>query len=154
MIKVGVVLPSDPCRLHLSRSPGGFTLVEALVAMIAMGLSITGILNLFQWGNMRYLSVNRSARYQGAVLSIRRHLRMAISRNELSALSREELEKAVELPERFRIAETSLKSYGKEGVFVSFTLFEDRNGNGVSEESELFQPTLVCFRIRSGHDQK
>jgi|GEM_PF-1662151 len=137
--------------LHSRRiDKSGFTLIEVVVSLLIMGISVSGLLNLFQWGQQRYSALTKSWRTRTAVGDFQRFLRQQICSGDIASLSIGLIEKeATFLKSNLRLTSFTVKPYTNGGVFVSAGLYEDFDKNGKVNRGEELPPVLWCFRVRT-----
>lgn len=136
-------------KTEFRQSSKGFTLLEVLIAILTMGLSVAGILNLFNWGMQKYAQLNGDRSYRVALTSIRREIRTMVSTANFDCLNKAELAGRIAFQEKLGIAEFFAKQYSQESMFVHVRLFQDRNKNEKPDENELFPPVLLSFTVRT-----
>jgi len=127
----------------------GFSLLEVMIAILVMGMSVTGLLNLLQWGQVRYRTLSESWNVRSTYAQLRRHVRNEIFQGNLTKLSQPLLAMHLSHQLNFHIADFSVQRYSQEAFFVRVRLFLDRNGNNREDEQEKLPPEFWCFRIRS-----
>lgn len=125
----------------------GFSLLEISIAMLVMGLSVSGLLTLMQYGQLRYGALDSGWRYRQEIDRLHRFFRSAVARGDpletLVAPPRPEPTGGV------RLASWTWAAQPPDSVFVQARLYEDRNRNGREEVAERISPQVWVFRVRS-----
>jgi len=127
----------------------GFSLLEVTVVMFVMGLTITALLQLFQWGFIRYAIYTDGLKNREFLSDTRVWLRKKISSSVLSDLNQNELIKEIPLKDDVKISELKLRNYASDTVFVTLNIYNDKNGNGKQENNEKLPKRMFCFRGRT-----
>lgn len=126
----------------------GFSLLEISLVIFIMGLTITALLQMFDWSHMRYREISHGWQQRAGLADIRVWLREKVMSAEFAALNPETLSKTVRLPAGFFVNEVKVSNHDQETYFVKLGYFEDRNRNGKPESTEQMS-RLFCFRRRS-----
>lgn len=127
----------------------GFSLLEVTVVMLVMGLTITALLQLFQWGFIRYAVYTDGLKNREFLSDTRIWLRKKIASSVLSGLNKNELIKEIPLENDVKISELKLRNYASDTVFVTLNIYNDKNENGKQENNEKLPQRLFCFRRRT-----
>ena len=126
----------------------GFSLLEITVVMLIMGLTITALLQMFDWSQMRYADISRGWQKRAGLTEIRLWLRDRIMHAEADKITIANLEKAVRLPAGLRIASLRLRPHNDNTWFITVDYFDDRNRNNKPDPGES-ATRLFCFRGRA-----
>ncbi|MBU1108788.1 MAG: type II secretion system GspH family protein [Candidatus Riflebacteria bacterium] len=126
----------------------GFSLIEITVVMLIMGLTITALLQMFDWSQVRYGEISRGWQKRAALAEIRLWLRDRIIHSEYEQINVTNLAKAVRLPSNFRIAKVKLRAHSDNTWFITLDYFDDRNRNKKPDARES-DTRLFCFRGRA-----
>jgi len=137
-------------KTMISRRPGdryGFSLIEITIATLIMGLSVSGLLTLLNYGQLRYGAIDSGWRQRQELTRIHRFFRDAISRGENAG--------SIVVPHTVgrsggvRLATWSTSLFPPDALFVQARFFDDRNKNGREETSERMPPQVWVFRVRN-----
>lgn len=126
----------------------GFSLLEISLVIFIMGLTITALLQMFDWSHLRYREISRSFRQRVGMTEIRVWLREKIGEAEMSSVTAANLNKSLKLPEGYFVNDLKATQHDNDTWFIKLDLCEDRNHNGKAEEYETLS-RLFCFRRRS-----
>jgi len=126
----------------------GFSLLEITVAMLIMGLTITALLQIFDWSQIRYNEISRGWQRRAGLAEIRIWLREHVIHSEYGLINTENLTKAVRLPVNFHIAGVKLREHNNNTWFITVDYFDDRNHNKKPDPGES-ATRLFCFRGRA-----
>lgn len=126
----------------------GFSLLEISLVIFIMGLTITALLHMLEWSNMRYREVSRNWQQRAGMAEIRVWLREKIGAAEAATLDAKSLNNSVKLPAGYFVNNLKVTQHDTETWFIKLDLCEDRNHNGKAEENETTS-RLFCFRRRS-----
>jgi prepilin-type N-terminal cleavage/methylation domain-containing protein len=126
----------------------GFSLLEITVVMLIMGLTITALLNMFDWSQMRYSEISRGWQRRAGLTEVRLWLRERVINSECDLINAENLANAVRLPQGMRIARVKLREHNASTWFITLDYFDDRNRNQKPDPGES-ETRLFCFRGRS-----
>ncbi len=126
----------------------GFSLLEITVVMLIMGLTITALLQLFDWSQMRYSDISRGWQRRAGLTEVRLWLRERVIHSEYELINVKNLTSAVKLPASLRIANIKLREHSDNTWFITLDYFEDRNRNQKADPGES-ETRLFCFRGRS-----
>ncbi len=126
----------------------GFTLLEVTVSIFVMGLTVTALLNLLNWSNIKYNSTANSWKERACLTEARLWLRNQIINNNETDLSLKLLKEGTKCPDGFGYNELTITKQEKETYFIKIGIFEDKNRNGVADPNEI-SSRLFCFRKRS-----
>ncbi|MDD3145795.1 MAG: prepilin-type N-terminal cleavage/methylation domain-containing protein [Candidatus Riflebacteria bacterium] len=126
----------------------GFSLLEITLVIFIMGLTITALLQMFEWSHMRYREISRGWQQRAGMAEIRVWLRDKVIAAETGSLNATNLNQAVKLPAGYFVNDLKLTQHDPETWFIRLDLCEDRNRNGLADNTET-TPRLFCFRRRS-----
>ena len=126
----------------------GFSLLEITVVMLIMGLTITALLQMFDWSQMRYTEISRGWQRRAGLTEARLWLRDKVIHSDFDKISAENLANAVRLPVGMRIAGLKIREHNDNTWFITLEYYEDRNRNQRVDPSES-ETRLFCFRGRS-----
>ncbi len=126
---------------------GGFSLLEITVALLILGLSVTGLLNLLQFGQLRYGAIDAGWRQRQLLTALQRRFRAAATTGAIASLTLPDLTAAAG---RLRVATWSWSPCPPDAVFVQARLFDDRNRNGRADPVEALPAQIWVFRTRTG----
>ena len=126
----------------------GFSLLEITVVMLIMGLTITALLQMFDWSQMRYGEISRGWQRRAGLAEVRLWLRERIIHSEYEQISAGNLARAVKLPVNFYIAGVKLRAHSDNTWFITVDYFDDRNHNKSPDSGET-DTRLFCFRGRA-----
>lgn len=126
----------------------GFSLLEVSIVIFITGMTITALLQMFDWSHDRYREINLGWQERSSLAEIRVWLRDRILFDETANIDVKELKKAVKMPEGLLIQDVKLSQYGDYTYLVKLIFFEDRNRNGKADKSEQ-SDRIFCFRRRS-----
>lgn len=126
----------------------GFSLLEITVVMLIMGLTITALLQMFDWSQMRYSDISRGWQKRAGLTELRLWLRDRIIHSESDKITVGNLVQAVRLPAGLRIAGLKLRPHNDNTWFITVDYFDDRNRNGNPDPGES-ETRLFCFRGRA-----
>ncbi len=126
----------------------GFSLIEISMVIFIMGLTITALLQMFEWSHMRYRAISSGWQQRVGFAEIRVWLREQISAASPEKLDAAAINKAIKLPDHYFVNGLKVTRHDDETWFVQLELCEDRNHNGQAESSETLN-RLFCFRRRS-----
>ena len=127
----------------------GFSLLEVSVVIFVMGIAITALLQMFDYGHLRYNAISTGWKGRMALTELRIWLRNKVAVSEIDAITVENIKKLVKLPHNFTVASVNVSGYDTETYFIKLHIFDDRNGDGKVNESETSIKRLFCFRRRS-----
>lgn len=126
----------------------GFSLLEITIAVLVLGLTVTALLQMFEWSHIRYREFTSGWKFNAALSESRIWIRDRIMTSAVNEISPSNLAAAVNLPLHFHVAELRVTNYNENTFFVRIGLFEDRNRNGKADDHET-EFRLLCFRRRS-----
>ena len=126
----------------------GFSLIEITIATLAMGLTITALLDFFNWTLIRYREENSDRSIRSAVSTLKLKLRELPESTDPASLDTKSIAKLVALPENIFVNSVKIRTYSKDTWLVSIELYEDKNRNSIAESTEI-QKELFCIRRRS-----
>jgi prepilin-type N-terminal cleavage/methylation domain-containing protein len=126
----------------------GFSLLEITVVMLIMGLTITALLQMFDWSQMRYSEISRGWQRRAGLTEVRLWLRDKIIHSDFDNISAENLANAVRLPAGMHIAKLKMREHNDNTWFITLDYFDDRNRNQKADPGEA-ATRLFCFRGRS-----
>lgn len=126
----------------------GFSLLEISLVIFIMGLTITALLQMFEWSHMRYREISLGWQQRAGMAEIRVWLRDKIGAAETAKLDAASLNSSVKLPSGYFVSQLKITRHDADTCFIKLDLCEDRNHNGKAEEQETTS-RLFCFRRRS-----
>lgn len=126
----------------------GFSLLEITIVMLIMGLTITALLQMFDWSQMRYRDISRGWQCRAGLTEIRLWLRNRVLHSECDQITVNNLIEAVRLPTGMHIAGLKLRPHNDGTWFITLDFFDDRNRNGNADPGEA-ETRLFCFRGRA-----
>lgn len=127
----------------------GFSLLEVTVVMLVMGLTITALLQLFQWGFIRYGMFADDWKKRAFFSEMRIWLRHEVADSNSNKISIKSLPRRIMENGNIRISELVVKSHASATIFITMNAFDDKNKNGIPENNEKFPARLFCFNKRS-----
>ncbi len=126
----------------------GFSLLEITVVMLIMGLTITALLQMFDWSQMRYTEISRGWQLRAGLCEVRLWLRDRVIHSASEEINLANLVKAVRLPTNFYISAIKLRQHSDNTWFITVDFFDDRNRNRTADSGET-ETRLFCFRGRA-----
>lgn len=126
----------------------GFSLLEVTISMFIMGLTITALLNLLDWSNLKYKVYANSWKERNCLTEARIWIRNQILKNNNLDISIKSLKENVKCPYGFGFCGLDITQKDKETYFIKVSIYEDKNRNGIAERDET-TARLFCFRRRS-----
>lgn len=126
----------------------GFSLLEVTISILVLGLTVTALLNLLEWSNIKYRSISTDWKERACLTEARTWLRDKITNNEETALNLDKINESLNCPEGYKFNELSVIMHDKNTYFVKLGVYEDRNHNGIADNEEI-TARLFCFRRRS-----
>jgi prepilin-type N-terminal cleavage/methylation domain-containing protein len=130
------------------KNRAGFSLLEISIVIFIMGLTITALLQMFDWSHARYRQISRSWQERACLSEIRIWLRNSIMRAEPASINLKNLREAVKIPDGFLIDQLQLIAHDELTCFVRIGFADDLNRNGKTDAGEG-STRLFCFRRRS-----
>ena len=126
----------------------GFSLLEVTVSIFIMGLTVTALLNLLNWSNLKYNVSANSWKERTCLTEARVWIRNQILTKDESNISLKLLSKSIKCPTGFGYNELKVTKHDNDTFFVKIGIFEDRNRNGIADSDET-TTRLFCFRRRT-----
>ncbi len=126
----------------------GFSLLEISIVIFIMGLTITALLQMFDWSHIRYREIANGWQERVFLAEVRLWLRERVMNSEFAVIDKKTLSTAIKAPENFKFAEVDLTQHDPATVFIRVGYFYDQNRNNKAETSESAS-RLFCFRRRS-----
>ena len=126
----------------------GFSLLEVTVSIFVMGLTVTALLNLLNWSNMKYIVSATSWKERTCLTEARIWVRNQILNNNENNISLKNMNNDIKCPLGFGYSELKVTKHDDDTFFIKISVFEDRNNNGIADSSEKTD-RLFCFRRRS-----
>ena len=126
----------------------GFSLLEVTVSIFVMGLTVTALLNLLNWSNMKYKVSATSWKERTCLTEARIWVRNQILNNNENNISLKNMNNDIKCPLGFKYNELKVTKHDDDTYFIKISVFEDRNNNGIADSSEKTD-RLFCFRRRS-----
>jgi prepilin-type N-terminal cleavage/methylation domain-containing protein len=130
-------------------SRNGFSLLEVTVVIFVMGLAITALLQLFQWGHIRYDYLATGWSQRMFMSEARVWFRDKVSSNLIDEITIQNFNKAIISPSKMILSDLKISNYASDSVFIAMESFEDLNRNGKMEPKEKNPVRLFCFRKRT-----
>lgn len=127
----------------------GFSLVEVTVVIFIMGITIAGLLQMFEIGHLRYNSIRDGLKTRALLTEIKVYLRNEIACNNIQNISTPEILKAVSFPDLYKLNKLKINKYASDTYFINVSIYEDRNENKKVDKTENTYKRLFCFRRRS-----
>ena len=126
----------------------GFSLLEITLVMLVMGLTITALLQMFEWSHMRYREISRGWQLRASLAESRIWLRDKVFAAEIAAITITNLTNSLKLPENCFINNIKVTSHDEATLMIKLDICDDKNRNGQPDSNELHS-RLFCFRRRS-----
>ena len=126
----------------------GFSLLEISIVIFIMGLTITALLQMFDWSHLRYREIAKGWQERACMAEVRLWLRDRIMKSEMEQINLKTLSAAVKLPGNFMLEGLKVMQHDPATYFVRVGYFDDKNRNGRSDKDENAN-RLFCFRRRS-----
>ena len=126
----------------------GFSLLEVIVSIFIMGLTVTALLNVLNWSNIKYNISANSWKERVCLTEARIWLRNKIMNNDETNLSLKLLSQNIKCPNGFGYNELKITKHDNDTFFIKIGVFEDRNHNGIADSNET-TTRLFCFRRRA-----
>ncbi|MGM0598750.1 MAG: type II secretion system protein [Candidatus Rifleibacteriota bacterium] len=133
----------------MNKKNRGFSLVEITVVIFIMGITIAGLLQLFDLGHLRYNSIRNGLKSRALLTEIKVFLRNKIACNEIQNISTPNILKAVNFPDLYKLNKLKIDKYASDTYFINISIYEDRNSNKKVDKTENSFKRLFCFRRRS-----
>jgi len=127
----------------------GFSLLEVTVVMFVMGLTITALLQLFQWGFVRYGLFADDWKKRAFFSEMRIWLRHEVADANSNQIRLASLPKHILGHSSIRVADLGVRNQASGTVFITINAFDDKNKNGKPEKNERYPTRLFCFNKRS-----
>lgn len=126
----------------------GFSLLEITVVIFVMGLTITALLQMFDFSHLRYKAIARGWQERALLAETRIWIRSRVLNSESDKITLKSFTDEVKIPAGFLIE--TIKIVKREGatLFVKVEYADDMNRNGKAEPREI-SSRLFCFRGRS-----
>ena len=125
-----------------------FSFLEVTISMFIMGLTITALLNLLDWSNLKYKASANSWKERNCFTETRIWLRNQILKNKNQEINIKSLSENVKCPYGFGFCGLNITQKDEETYFIKVSIYEDRNRNGIADKNETTD-RLFCFRRRS-----
>ncbi len=125
----------------------GFSLLEVTVSIFIMGLTVTALLNLLNWSNIKYNVSANSWKERTCLTEARLWLRNQILAKDESNISLKQMSQSIKCPSGFGYNELKVTKHDNDTYFVKISIFEDKNRNGIADSDET-TTRLFCFRRR------
>ena len=126
----------------------GFSLLEVTISIFIMGLTITALLNVLNWSNIKYNLSANSWKERTCLTEARIWLRNQIIKNEENNLSLKSLIQNIKCPAGFGYNDLKITKHDDNTYFIKISIFEDKNHNGKADSNET-TTRLFCFRRRT-----
>jgi len=126
----------------------GFSLLEVSIVLFVMGLTITALLQMFDFSFMRYRAITNGWRERAMMAETRLWLRKQVINSSLEQITIANLANSVKAPTGFSFNKLKVTEHDDSTLFIRVDFFEDRNKNGRPDKGEEGN-RLFCFRRRS-----
>lgn len=126
----------------------GFSLLEISIVIFIMGLTVTALLQMFDWSHLRYREMSRNWQQRAGLAEIRVWLRQKAAASEVTGLDAAGVNHSVKLPPGFFVDSLKVIEHDSSTWFIRLQLCDDRNLNGKADKNETTS-RLFCFRRRS-----
>ena len=123
----------------------GFSLLEITVAVLALGLTVTALLQMFDFSFSRYAHFSSDWKYNAFIAESRQWLRNKIVTGQAELINEKTLKRSVRFPDSFQILDLAINNYDASTYFVTISINKDKRKNIAKEDSETM---LFCFRKR------
>lgn len=133
----------------MKRGRIGFSLLEISIVIFIMGITITALLQMLEFGHLRYNTISSGIAGRSAFAEARLWLRDKIVTADLDQIKIDSLQRGTRISSGFRFTGLKVKQYDDDTFLIQLGLFEDRNNNGNPDKNEFFEQKLFCFRRRS-----
>jgi prepilin-type N-terminal cleavage/methylation domain-containing protein len=127
----------------------GFSLLEVSVVIFIMGIAITALLQMLDYGHLRYNDISTGWKKRVALTEIRVWLRNKVTISKINDINFENINEQIKLPGNFTLASISVSGYDTDTYFIKLHIFDDRNGDKKVNKSEASVKKLFCFRRRN-----
>jgi hypothetical protein len=104
---------------------------------------------MFDFGHLRYNSISSGWQARSCLTDIRVWLREKVGQANLAQITIENMHKAISFPDKYKLSKVTVSNYDEETVFIKLNLYEDRNSNNLTDQTELSLQRLFCFRRRN-----
>ena len=126
----------------------GFSLLEVTVSIFIMGLTVTALLNILNWSNIKYNASANSWKERTCLTEARIWLRNQILNKDESNINVKLLSQNVKCPNGFGYYDLKITKHDDNTFFIKIGVFEDKNHNGTADSDET-TTRLFCFRRRT-----
>lgn len=126
----------------------GFSLLEVSIVLFVMGLTITALLQMFDFSFMRYRAIANGWRERAMLAETRLWLRKQVMSSSVDQITVANLASSVKPPPGFLFNSLKVTEHDSSTLFIRVDFFEDRNRNGKPDKGEESN-RLFCFRRRS-----
>ena len=127
----------------------GFSLLEVTVSILIMGLTVTALLNILNWSNIKYSVSANSWKERTCLTEARVWLRNQILNKNESNITKKLLSQNVKCPNGFGYSDLVVTKHDNDTFFIKLGVFEDKNHNGTADSDETTTTRLFCFRRRA-----
>lgn len=129
-------------------SKHAFTLLEVTIVLFVMGLTISALLNIFEWSHARYTQAVFGMQEAVFLSDLHTWLREQVISDKINNINVQNLKKAVPLQQNIVLNGVKIKQYGPDTYFIAVEYFSDYNRNKKPDAPEI-NKRLFCFRRRS-----
>ena len=126
----------------------GFSLLEVTVSIFIMGLTVTALMNILNWSNLKYNASANSWKERTCLTEARVWIRNQILTKDETNITLKLLSQSIKCPSGFGYNELKVTKHDNDTYFVKIGIFEDRNKNGIADSDET-TTRLFCFRRRT-----
>ncbi len=126
----------------------GFSLLEISIVLFVMGLTITALLQMFDFSFMRYRAIANGWRQRAMLAEARIWLRKQVMKENIEQITHANLADSVKAPQGFHFKGIKVTEFESSALFIKIDFFEDLNKNGEPDKGEE-SSRLFCFRRRS-----
>lgn len=116
--------------------------------LFIMGLTVSALLNVFEFGHKRYLQIVFDMREAIFLSDLHLWLRERVLADTLGDISAQSLKQSVPMQKDIVLNGVKVKQYGSDTYFIAVEYFADYNKNKKPDAFET-NKKLFCFRRRS-----
>lgn len=126
----------------------GFSLLEMTIVILVMGMTITALLQMFDWSHIRYREIAKGWEERAFLAEIRLWLRDRVMHSQVETINIKAVSAAIKAPAHLKLSAVNLTEHDPDTFFVQVGYFDDKNRNGKADSLESAS-RLFCFRRRS-----
>ncbi len=126
----------------------GFSLLEVTVVIFVMGLTITALLQMFDFSHLRYRAISKGWQERALMAETRVWLRNRVMNSDVENINLKTFLNEVRIPKGFLIATVEIVRRDGPTLFIKVEYADDINRNGKADPKESTS-RLFCFRGRS-----